>query len=145
MNRPRSIKRLLLAVNLLVIALAICPPAWAQTTGTILGVVTDPAGAAIPNAKVALSNPATGLSRTTATNSSGQFVITLLPPSDYDIEVEAAGFEVLSFTTHNPAHYQPGLFPGFRNTLYPTLDSLFSRYDMGINIECIARKRRSSR
>ncbi len=93
MQQRHRVNRQLLVSSWLAIVLAVCVPATAQTTGTILGVVSDPAGAAIPDAKVTIKNPGTGLTRVTTTSSIGQYVVTLLPPSDYDIEVEASGFE----------------------------------------------------
>ena len=45
----------------LVVALLSAVPAWAQTSSTalVLGTVTDPAGAVVPDAKVELTNTAT--------------------------------------------------------------------------------------
>ena len=45
----------------------------AQSTGIIRGTVTDPSGAAIPNASVT-ANSATSIARAVATNDSGIFV-----------------------------------------------------------------------
>src|SRR5579863_10328060 len=48
--------------------------AFAQSTATIQGTVTDPTGAAIPNATVTIKNQATGEERTTQTDSAGIYV-----------------------------------------------------------------------
>ncbi len=49
--------------------------AWAQTanTGLVLGTVTDPAGAVVPDAKVQLNNTDTNETKETMPNSAGQF------------------------------------------------------------------------
>ena len=49
--------------------------AWAQgTTSRVVGVVSDPSGAVIPNAKVTLTNEATGVSFTSTTTAAGTYV-----------------------------------------------------------------------
>jgi outer membrane receptor protein involved in Fe transport len=64
----------------------------AQFTGT----VTDPTGAAIANAKVTVSNPATDLNLTSTTNSSGNYTVKEVPIGTYKITVEASGFKTVS-------------------------------------------------
>jgi hypothetical protein len=62
-------------------------------TGAIGGVVQDPSGAVIANAKVNVKSEATGeVLRQTTSDSSGQFSATLLPVGVYTIEVSAPGF-----------------------------------------------------
>ncbi len=63
-----------------------------QFTGTVL----DPTGAAIANAKVTVTNPATDLHLSTTTNSSGNYTIREVPRGVYKITVEAAGFKMVS-------------------------------------------------
>jgi hypothetical protein len=62
------------------------------TTGSFLGFVTDPGGAAIAGAKVTAENEATGLKRAVVTNSSGEYVIGLLPVGRYTLTFEAPNF-----------------------------------------------------
>jgi len=63
-------------------------------TGTILGTVTDPSGAAIPGAEVTLRNPNTGYLHSLESDSTGSFVFLSVPVGDgYVIEVSAKGFE----------------------------------------------------
>ena len=64
----------------------------AQFTGT----VTDPTGAAIANAKVTVSNPATDLNLSATTNSSGNYTVKEVPIGTYKITVEAPGFKTVS-------------------------------------------------
>ncbi|HEV2884210.1 MAG TPA: TonB-dependent receptor [Pyrinomonadaceae bacterium] len=56
------------------------------------GVVRDQSGAVVVGAKVVASNPATGFSRDTTTNDEGYYVLTNLPPGEYEVTVEATGF-----------------------------------------------------
>src|SRR5579871_1629740 len=64
-----------------------------QATGSISGTVTDMTGSAVPGAKVTVTAPATGLSRSSVTNDSGEYVIPLLGVANYDVEVEQKGFQ----------------------------------------------------
>jgi outer membrane receptor protein involved in Fe transport len=65
----------------------------AQTIDTgILGDVKDPSGAVVANATVTITQPATGLSKTVATDSSGHYEVRYLVPGEYNVEVKADGF-----------------------------------------------------
>ena len=66
------------------------------TTADILGTVTDPAGAVVANATVSVQNLATREKRTTQTSASGDFVFNLLPPGQYTVTFESAGFKTSS-------------------------------------------------
>jgi hypothetical protein len=73
--------------------------AFAQVqNGQFTGTVTDPTGAAIPNAKLTASNLATGFSVTTTSNQSGLYLARELPPATYKIRVEAQGFKTIEVT-----------------------------------------------
>ena len=67
--------------------------------GAFSGTVTDPSGAAVPNAKVTITNLGTNLSITTTTNSTGLFNARELPPGSYRLVAEAAGFK--TYTNNN--------------------------------------------
>jgi hypothetical protein len=60
---------------------------------TIVGTVTDPSGAAVPNAKVTVTNTETGLIHNVTTSDSGQYVLPELRIGHYDAKVEASGFK----------------------------------------------------
>src|SRR5271163_2790557 len=78
-------------------ALALTFSAFAQVQfGQFTGTVTDPTGAAIPNAKIQVSNPAIDLNLFTTTNASGNFTVKEVPPGTYKITVEASGFKSVS-------------------------------------------------
>jgi outer membrane receptor protein involved in Fe transport len=60
---------------------------------TLVGTVTDSSGAAVANAKVLLTETNTGISRTSNTNESGNYVLPDLPPGLYTVTVEQSGFK----------------------------------------------------
>ncbi len=64
-----------------------------STTGSILGQVTDPASAAIPSAKVTVTNVLTGEIHETTTNEIGSYVVPHLPVGSYKVESQANGFK----------------------------------------------------
>ena len=68
--------------------------------GSIGGFVRDPSGSVIPKAKVDIKNEATGEEHVAATNESGYYTVTNLPPSLYTVTVEMAGFKKFE-STHN--------------------------------------------
>ena len=64
------------------------------TTGTLLGTVNDPANAAIPGARVDLTNTATGAINSTITGAEGIFRFNSLEPATYNLFIRAtAGFK----------------------------------------------------
>lgn len=81
----------------------LCTPAQAGTSGTILGRVTDPSGAVIPQASVTIRNLASDAIRQTQTNTRGSYTVTLLPPGTYEVAVEHAGFR-RAFLDHIQLH-----------------------------------------
>ena len=69
-------------------------PLAAQTSfGRVSGSVTDPTGAAVPAAKVTITNTETGIARSAETDQNGFYVITNLPIGPYKIEVNQTGFQ----------------------------------------------------
>ncbi len=60
--------------------------------GTIVGTVTDPQGAVVPNAKVTIKEEATGLTYDVTTNEAGEFIRPALKPGTYTVTAEATGF-----------------------------------------------------
>lgn len=62
-------------------------------TASIRGVVTDGSGAAVPGAKVTLTEADRSISHTVATDEAGRYSATALPPGPYLLTVEASGFK----------------------------------------------------
>ncbi len=68
--------------------------AWAQdVTATITGTITDPSGAPIAGATVTAHDTARGTSWSSVTNTDGIYNIIRVPIGNYDLKVEAKGFE----------------------------------------------------
>jgi hypothetical protein len=64
-----------------------------QGRGTLLGTVTDTAGAVVPGATVTITNTGTNLSYTTVTNESGFYTAPNLPVGAYSVGVTKEGFK----------------------------------------------------
>ncbi len=64
----------------------------AQTTGDIVGIITDASGASVSDAKVKLTSKDTGEARAVATDHEGRYAFKLLKIGAYEIAVEASGF-----------------------------------------------------
>ena len=62
-----------------------------SSTSELRGQVTDANGAAIPGATVSLTDAARGTTRTATTDENGQYTFLVVPPSNYELKVEAAG------------------------------------------------------
>src|SRR2546423_7997349 len=67
--------------------------AWSQTVqGVITGTVTDPTGAAVPNATVTITNAGTNVTQTATTGPDGSYRFSLVPPGNYIVDVKAENF-----------------------------------------------------
>jgi hypothetical protein len=87
-------KILLLVLISFASVLLYVPRARAQATwGAISGFVSDPTGAAIPNANITATEVKTGVETKGVTDSVGLYNITHLDPGEYTVRVEAAGFK----------------------------------------------------
>ncbi|MGH9785072.1 MAG: carboxypeptidase regulatory-like domain-containing protein, partial [Terriglobia bacterium] len=64
-------------------------------TGTISGTVTDPSGAAVPGAAIALRNVQTGITRSIESNAAGRYEAVALPVGTYEVRASLAGFQTL--------------------------------------------------
>src|ERR1700689_3190356 len=80
-------------------ALAVCIlssgslQAQGETTGAIIGLVSDPAGAPIAGAKVTITSADNGLKRSVKTDDAGRFNFPQLKPGPYSVRAEADQFE----------------------------------------------------
>ncbi|MBV9500947.1 MAG: carboxypeptidase regulatory-like domain-containing protein [Acidobacteriaceae bacterium] len=61
--------------------------------GTLTGTVVDAQGSAVANAKVTITNEATGVAIDTVTTETGSFTRPALNPGSYTVSVEAPGFQ----------------------------------------------------
>ena len=66
---------------------------WSQSfTAAVRGVVTDPTGAAVVNAKVIITEAERNVQRTVTTDDQGRYQVSALSPGQYTLTVEANGF-----------------------------------------------------
>lgn len=83
-----------------VLLLVIGSPLWAQLpTGTMLGTVSDPGGALVPDATVTVTNLETSQSRATRTDANGSYRFPALPVGNYQLQVSLTGFKTLTRRT----------------------------------------------
>jgi uncharacterized surface anchored protein len=83
-----------LACFALLVLLAISAiPAFGQTdTGSIVGIVQDPTRAVVAGAEVTITNTATNVSRSLATNADGSYQALQLIPGVYKVTASHAGY-----------------------------------------------------
>src|SRR5436305_7551124 len=78
---------------MLLLTLMFAVAAFAQTTASIKGTVTDQTGAAVVGAKVTIKAAALGIERTAQTNNGGDYEVPALPPGSYSVQIQMAGFQ----------------------------------------------------
>lgn len=114
MRRPSFCKY---AIGFLLLAFFALPvPEYAQSlgnAGTVMGTVTDPSGASVPNATVTVRNLISGYAQTAETSAQGQYRFTNVPPNAYHLEVSAKGFvpvsEDITIRSSVPTEFSPKL------------------------------------
>lgn len=112
MFRKQSICAGLLMFCLTTLMLAF--PAWGQFLSGVEGTVHDSSGAAIPKAKVTLTDTRLNVTKTVITSDGGYFRIDSLAASAYSVQVTADGFDTYAQTGLT-------LQVGETRTLSPTL------------------------
>ncbi len=73
-----------------------CPTFAQSIFATLTGVVSDPQGAVIPNAKITLKDSMSGSTRATVSNGDGYYTFASVPVGTYNLAVEAPGFRQYS-------------------------------------------------
>ncbi len=87
MHIPRGIGLMVLASSILL---------GQVNTATVTGSVSDPSGAAVPNARIDAHNELTGVRASTNSNADGRFTFSYLPIGTYDFTVTGTGFQTLT-------------------------------------------------
>ncbi|MFZ4627933.1 MAG: TonB-dependent receptor domain-containing protein [Blastocatellia bacterium] len=87
-------RRAMAGIGLILCLLAGTGAIWAQAVyGNIVGTVVDPAGAAVANARVVITDTQRQTSVTTTTNEDGNFTQRGLIAGTYQVRVESSGFK----------------------------------------------------
>jgi hypothetical protein len=113
---PRPGRRFSLLALLTCCCLMLSLTVFGQTTistGSIVGTVTDPQGAVVDGARIAITNIATAQTLTVTSNSAGAFNSGALVPGNYKVQVSAKGFSSVSqnitVQVGNTASFNPKL------------------------------------
>jgi len=85
--------RVLFTAVFFLFAFSICPLVYSQTNGSFSGTVVDKTGSTISGAKVTVASQDTGITRESTTDTSGRYLVPLLPVSFFTIRVDAQGFQ----------------------------------------------------
>src|ERR1035441_9998760 len=85
-----------------VLALACFPVLAQDTTGKIVGTVSDPSGAVVVGATVTVTNTGTKAAHQTSTDRQGHYQVLELPIGRYEVAAEAAGFSRMLVAAKNP-------------------------------------------
>src|SRR4051812_48719439 len=85
-------------VAIVVMALAIASPVFAQGDARFSGTVLDQSGAFVPGATITVKNQKTGEVRTVTSGAEGRYVVPNLKPSVYTITVSFGSFQPLEYT-----------------------------------------------
>ena len=82
-----------------VVALLSTSVLWAQAIfATLTGIVTDPSGAVVANAKITLRDAGSGSERNSVTDAQGFYTFASIPVGTYGLTVEAPGFQTYKAT-----------------------------------------------
>src|SRR5205823_9155156 len=82
-----------IACPLAIFAAAVALLTAQEFRGTFSGVVADPQGSPVANAKIVATETRTGTKSETVTDSAGQYTIPFLAPGAYDLSAELTGFK----------------------------------------------------
>ncbi len=88
-------------------SLWIATPGWSQaTTGSIVGTVTDPMHAVLPQAEITVMNGSTGVASSTTSDASGHYEFLSLPAGTYTETVAHSGFDKTTLSGLSLSLYQ---------------------------------------
>jgi hypothetical protein len=92
LSRYRILTALFVFLLVLTSGLTSSAVAQSSTSGSIVGVITDPSGAVVPGVTITALDPSTKLTRTTVSNAQGQYVLQDVVPSTYTLSASKPGF-----------------------------------------------------
>jgi len=89
----KTLHRIFFFVVACALALAVSPAMYGQATGSFSGTVLDKSGSSVSGATVTATSQGTGLARDVKTDSTGHYLIPLLPVGTYTVRVDFANFQ----------------------------------------------------
>src|SRR6267154_3823838 len=93
------IRPFVIALSLATAVVCLTMPAFAQTVfGTILGTVTDPSGAVMPNVVITVTNQGENISRDVRTDTQGNYQAENMKAGLYTVSATATGFKDMVLT-----------------------------------------------
>src|SRR5207302_2636804 len=95
LNGTRFFKTCSLGISLLVLLLGASLAFGQEITGSILGVITDATGAAVPGAAITAASARNPRGVTAVTDNTGNFALYNVPIGSYTITVAKTGFSTL--------------------------------------------------
>jgi hypothetical protein len=90
-----SLRAAFLIISFCVVSIGVAAQSAGNST-SVIGTVTDPSGAVVPNAIVEIHNPVSGFERTVTTDSAGHFAIPNVPFNPYHLRATSQGFAAYS-------------------------------------------------
>src|SRR6185295_11880420 len=78
---------------LCLVGLAVMAARGQEFRATLQGTISDPTGAAVPNATVTLTSSDTGQERSDTTDADGHYLFTFVVPGRYSLNIRAVGFK----------------------------------------------------
>jgi len=92
-DRITDVSRIVFLLLCVLFVPGLAPAVDAQTTAAISGTVEDSNQGVLPGVTVTATNAATNLTRSTVTGAEGRYVLAGLPPGQYELRAELAGFK----------------------------------------------------
>jgi hypothetical protein len=80
---------------LLFLLMGLAPLVAQETTGSIMGTVTDPSGATIPNAKIEITSESTARPFSATTDMTGKYLVQNIAVGTYTMTATVAGFSTM--------------------------------------------------
>src|SRR5579864_8117901 len=92
-------KPFVIALSIIVSAVCLAPLGIAQSIfGTILGTVTDPSGAVVPNAVITITNQGENISHEVRSDAEGNYLAENMKAGLYTVSARASGFKDMVLT-----------------------------------------------
>lgn len=95
--RTPTFRQILFIVPVLMSCIAVLTYGQTAQTGALSGLASDAKGGVLPGVKISVTSGDSGQVRTTITQGNGRYLVPLLPPGLYKVEVQGQGFKTSTF------------------------------------------------